>query len=149
MKTNAILFCTLLLSFSCSESNKPEAKQNSTQETREQNENSATLVLNSGEKWQANPETTAGIEQMNLILSQFSETESQEAYQALSDTLRSEFNLIFKRCTMKGAAHDQLHNFLYPMLALLKQLGDADLSKNKKALSELADHIRKYNTFFE
>ena len=70
--------------------------------------------IENGEKWIANPETTEGISNMQNLVSTFKPGEhSLENRQELKNKLDDEFKNIFKQCTMKGEAHNQLHNYLF------------------------------------
>lgn len=75
-------------------------------ETAHKNENK--VVLNDGARWAANAETTKGVNNMIKITDLFTTTENEEAFKTLTDSLEAEFAMIFKKCTMKGEAHNQL-----------------------------------------
>lgn len=106
----------------------------------------AEVTTNDGQPWEANPETSAGIEKMQTILSEYSETEITETTGAeLKKALEHEFQEIFRQCTMKGEAHNQLHNYLFPMKALFEKIGEAD----KTAITALNEHLTNYKTYFK
>lgn len=123
------------------------AKHNETKNVHVEDEH--TLTLDNGNRWQANSETTQGVSNMIQIMDEFSETERSEDYQALTDTLTREFQMIFQKCTMKGEAHNQLHNFLIPIKGAFENLGSTDLEKNKKAFTHLRKHLNIYKDYFE
>lgn len=107
------------------------------------------ITLNDGAKWEANQETTIGIERMLELIQEFPDRDDSQAYESLNSNLKNEFNLIFENCTMKGEAHNQLHNFLMPMNPMMNQLLAADLELQKKTLSDLTAHLKSYNGYFE
>lgn len=104
----------------------------------------AAVQLDNGKRWQANPETTAGIASMQSIMADYEGRHSPEDRQAMRAELETAFSQIFAQCTMKGEAHDQLHNYLYPMKDLFGQL-----ETNDKAVEELKAHLEEYGEYFE
>lgn len=107
------------------------------------------LVLNNGEIWEANAETTEGVEKMQAQLDAFSEKESIDAYKELKDSLIVSFTMIFQKCTMKGEAHNQLHNFLIPIKNELDAMNSNDLEVCRSSFENLNKHIKKYDEFFK
>jgi hypothetical protein len=113
----------------------------------ENHHNDDELRLNNGKKWQANPETTEGILAMKEHLEAFRNLGLGD-YEQLRFHLEAEFKMIFEKCTMKGEAHNQLHNFLYPMRDCF-----SDLSKGtetaEKAFITLEKYVPMYFDYFE
>ncbi len=102
------------------------------------------LVLDNGKKWEANQETTDGIQNMQLIIAN-GNTSSEE----LKKQLDKEFKLIFKNCTMKGEAHLQLHNYLLPLKKIIGEIDAKNASERDSALNDLKKHLSKYKDFFK
>jgi hypothetical protein len=50
---------------------------------------------------------------------------------------------------LKGEAHNQLHNYLYPFLDLFDGLETSDLVVCKKSFSELNIHLNEYSNYFK
>jgi len=98
------------------------------------------LKLNNGERWEANIETTEGINNMLLLIDTFSKDDSAD-YAALKENLTFEFTTIFKKCTMKGEAHDQLHNYLLPLKTLI------DNASNEN-VEEIIAYLNTYQNYF-
>ncbi|PTM04236.1 MAG: hypothetical protein DA405_08020 [Bacteroidetes bacterium] len=157
MKTSKVILSSLLAStilLSCSQA--PTEAENATenaftkveQEEEAVEEETHQLSLNEGEKWQANPETTEGVNNIVSLVAGFEESEEITQYQKLQDKAKAEFNLIFKRCTMKGEAHNQLHHFLIPIKGSLDILAGDDLDASQKAFVKLKEHLRLYNEYF-
>ena len=98
----------------------------------------AHVQLNNGKKWQANPETTQGIRNMQSLLNRATDNTEK-----LSAQLENEFSQIFKNCTMTGEAHDQLHNYLLP---LKEQLENSNVDTQR---SEIQAYLNTYYNYFE
>ena len=119
-------------------------------ETKESHENiDGTVSLNNGELWLANPETTKGIQKMKKRMALFNNSENLEAYVILKAGLEEDFIELFEKCTMKGEAHNQLHNYLFPFLDLFDGLETSDLVVCKKSFSELNIHLNEYSNYFK
>ena len=80
------------------------------------------VSLNDGQLWEANTETTQGIKNMQQLMADFSidSGNSEELIVHLED----EFTLIFKKCTMTGVSHEQLHNYLIPLKFKIESLSE-------------------------
>jgi hypothetical protein len=100
-----------------------------------------TVVLNNGERWEANPETTEGINNMINLVADFQQ-QSPSDYAALKDKLDVEFKTIFQKCTMKGEAHDQLHNYLIPLKKEIDSLSE-------KNVNQVESYLKTYNRYFQ
>ena len=105
-------------------------------------ETAAKVSLNKGQLWKANPETTAGINTLQKITLESSQEESASI---LKEKLNSEFALIFKKCTMKGEAHNQLHNYLIPLKLKIDSLENSNKAEIKK---EIIAYLDEYQLFF-
>ena len=147
--TSTVLF-SILFTFACSNSEpKKKAIVEAKTEVKEVVEESTELQLNEGEKWKANPETTKGVENMIAYMDAFTDADNISAYHELNDSIKSEFTGIFQKCTMKGEAHNQLHNFLIPIKDQFDALGSNNLDSCKAGIIHLKDHLRIYFNFFE
>lgn len=107
------------------------------------------VLLDDGNLWKANIETTVGINTMIKRMNSFSDKEVISSFNSLKDSLESDFTMIFQKCTMKGEAHNQLHNFLKPMVDLFEDLGSEDLIICKNSFNELERHLMLYENYFE
>ena len=110
------------------------------------------LQLNNDAKWMANPETTAGVEKMQAQFAEFKEMnlpENLTNYKQLSAGLNTTMQGIFDQCTMKGAAHDELHDFLVPIKGNITTLGGDDLEAASKAYSDLQRQLSQFENYFE
>jgi len=120
-----------------------------TKQAEEQHHKTGDLQLNNGEKWKANLETTDGIKKMQEIMTAFTDKESPKAYTSLKENLETEFTMIFEKCTMKGESHNQLHNYLKPMLALFDGLVSQNLDTCKANYQKMNKHLSNYNNYFK
>ena len=107
------------------------------------------ISLNSTKLWQANLETTDGVKKMQRIMHSFSDKENVVAYASLKEELEVEFTIIFQKCTMKGEAHNQLHNFLKPMIAIFKGLESGNLKSCKVNFKTMENRLAGYTNYFE
>lgn len=158
MKRTILILSSLLLNsflFSCQQANSTktnEAPGNRSTPRQEEElverESTKFLSLNNGEKWQANAETTQGVNNLKALISAFEDSENIASYQSLAKDLKTEFQLIFKRCTMKGEAHNQLHHFLIPIKDSLDILAANDISAAKDAVVDLKKHLLLYDQYF-
>jgi hypothetical protein len=105
----------------------------------------AEVQLDNGEKWEANAETTEGIDNMLLAVNNTADSEAPD-YLALKDNLEKEFMIILEKCTMTGESHDQLHNYLLPLKAKYDQL---EASSTKHDIEELSDYLNSYRNYFK
>ena len=106
---------------------------------------STDVLLDNGKKWKANIETVDGIKKMQSIIE--NGKSSKVAANSLYTPLKNEFQTIFDKCTMTGAAHDQLHNFLMPIkdnLQNLEKNTDADQS-----LAAIDARLASFENYFE
>lgn len=107
------------------------------------------VSLDNTKLWKANIETTEGIKVMQNIMRSFSEEETVTAYTLLKGELETEFTNIFQKCTMKGEAHEQLHNYLKPMIGIFEGLESSDLKTCKTNFKTMENHLAGYANYFE
>lgn len=102
----------------------------------------AKVRLNKGQLWKANPETTEGITTLQKIILESGE---EQRASILKEKLNFEFALIFKKCTMKGEAHNQLHNYLIALKLKINNLEDSNKAEMKKDINA---YLEQYPLFF-
>ena len=61
------------------------------------------LSLDNGQRWKANIETTQGVANMTQLMDAFVESDDTKLYNSLSDSLKSEFKMIFKQCKKQSS----------------------------------------------
>ena len=112
-----------------------------------QGDHKANVLLNHGQKWSANPETKEGIKIMKDLVSVKDKELSIGDCDNLKSSLETEFNNILSRCTMKGEAHEQLHNFLIPMQGMIQALGTGDSCSAK--VQHLGTYLNGFENYFQ
>lgn len=132
-------FCVLVM-FSVLFSCQPTENHHSHGKKEKHLENTNKVVLNNGKKWIADSTTTLGINNLTQI------TKMNDSSLNMKDTLEAEFKLIFKRCTMKGPGHDQLHNYLLP---LNKKIQNLNQPPSEQELNDLQQYLVQYYNYFE
>lgn len=136
-----------MITFSCENTKQTETQQTITEAEETHHADETALKLDEGVKWQANLETTEGVLAMQAHLDEFKKT-GQKDYRALKQQLDREFKYIFEKCTMKGASHEQLHNFLYPMKTMFAGL-EEDTATARESLILLEQHLPVYFQYFK
>lgn len=106
------------------------------------------LRLNNGNRWEVNGATTEGIQNMVLLVDAFELTDSQADYLELKSKLEEEFKIIFQKCDMTGEAHDQLHNYLFPLKRLFNRLKSDDVAELEQTILDLEAHLKDFHTYF-
>jgi len=148
MKQLLVLFLALITLFSCKQDAKA-VQPTEIESSKEAPSSVASVKLNGSEKWIANIETTEGIIKMQLIMNSFSDEESINEYKLLKEKLEVEFTNIFTLCTMKGESHNQLHNYLKPIIPFFDGLDSNELITCKTNFNNLENHLKEYSNFFE
>jgi len=117
--------------------------------TGEDHEAIAELRLDNGSKWIANTETTQGIINMKKLVEDLPAQPAQQDYKILQESLVSELNLIFQKCTMTGEAHEQLHHYLLPLKDLFEQLGKSSGEQSGEIVDQILIKLREYDQYFQ
>ncbi|PHS54049.1 MAG: hypothetical protein COB01_02585 [Lutibacter sp.] len=150
-----VFLATAVLVYACGNQSNETKKTPSTIETpkveavQSHKETGMDLSLDQGKFWKANKETTDGVQNMIELMKNFNEKEHIDSYEKLTERLKQEFTMIFEKCTMKGEAHNQLHNFLIPIKDLFGELSSKDLNKCKESFNKLNMHLAVYKGYFE
>jgi hypothetical protein len=147
IKRTFLIAVLTMFTISCEHSKQTEKQQVTTETEEVHHSDDSALKLNNGAKWLANPETTEGVLAMQVHLEEFKKT-GQSDYRVLKQQLEQEFKYIFDKCTMKGASHEQLHNFLYPMKTMFEGL-EGDMATARESLILLEQHLPVYFQYFE
>jgi len=107
------------------------------------------MKLDGDNKWDANIETTQGIEKLQKILKN-DKSKSTEDFQGLEKKMADVMTNIFDKCTMKGGSHDNLHTFLLPLIKKMDMLKEVSSVKQGKIISmRISSHLTEYKTFFK
>ncbi len=103
-------------------------------------EENTSVALNNGERWEANPETNEGIQKMINLVADFDQQNGD--YATLQTSLQTEFRDIFRKCTMTGEAHEQLHTYLLPLKEKLEKVSPENIK-------EILSYLHTYKNYFE
>ena len=107
------------------------------------------ISLNDGAKWDANIETTQGVNNMLSIIKD-SNLETEKDYQALGKKLNEEKNILVKKCTMKGPSHDNLHVFLHPLIEKIDQLMEVSSTEQGTQITKsIHVNLKSYSLYFQ
>ena len=151
-KITQLLLAVTIIFFAVSCKNtsekKPTVKQPQKTETQHK-KHVEKLQLNNGNLWEANIETTNGIDTMLQLMNDFSEKENPEAYIVLKQNLETQFKTIIKECTMTGEAHEQLHVFIVPLQGMFNGLTVVNNDTRTENFNKLNSHLKEYKTYFK
>lgn len=107
------------------------------------------IQLNNGAKWAANLETTQGVKEMQNIIKDHA-TSTIEEYHHMANQLNEVKNTVVQECTMKGASHDNLHIWLYPLIEKINALAETNnLDEATSIKLSIEDNLNAYTTFFQ
>jgi hypothetical protein len=108
------------------------------------------VTLENETLWKANEYTSIGMKNMIKLMQDLAINKANSKdFDLLTENLKNEFTLIFQKCTMKGEAHNQLHNFLIPINNEFETLGSGDLETAKVSYDRLLKHLKTYSLYFE
>jgi len=138
MKTLANIFVIAFLFTSCN------TRTNEINTVSISDLNYMEISLIDGKPWHANIETTEGVANMLILVQDFSGN-----FKALHSSLEKEFQTLFMKCSMTGEAHNQLHNYLIPMVSIFEDISKDDKVVSALAVDKLELHLRGYYLFFE
>ena len=99
------------------------------------------LNTNHGKKWQMDDHTRAMFKQMTQKVGTFSGDSK-----ALGKLLQEDLQELIKGCTMKGAAHEELHKFLVLYMPAIGKLSE---SGHKEDLAKVKELLAMYPDYFE
>lgn len=135
-----ISLSAVLLGFGCTQKEKQTDLHQHEQSEAHAEPDFAPVQLDNGEKWIANQETTDGVNNLLRLLDN-----PTSNIQSLKESMTAEVSDIFKKCTMKGESHEQLHNFLLPLKEKIEKLQGG----NVQDLEEIKSYLNTYKNYFE
>lgn len=152
MKGVAIPLISVLILVACANEKKEESKnvmeEKPTEETAHDH-SSDELKLNEGAKWKVDDSMMVYLRNMESTITNFL-PKDKNSYQNLSDTLKSNIDLLTSNCTMKGAAHDELHKWLIPYIDKVNDLAESENQDETVLLyQDLKNSFSTFNQFFE
>lgn len=129
-----------------------EGKHNEAVEETHREEEDTSLSLNNGVKWKSDKSTNKNVAELQQVIQNFSSNKniSFTDYAAVAQELRSGLNKMINECRMKGAEHDALHLWLYPLLKNVKNLKEAKgVETSEKEFDKVAQQVKIYSNYFE
>jgi hypothetical protein len=143
-----IVFSTIFL-VACNQGvNKNESTENSTNDQNETTE----LTLNNGAKWQADSMTNRHLIEIKTMANMFKVAPfpAVEKYQILGSDLQASFNSMIKDCTLKGAPDEALHKWMLPILNQAQELKNVSDTATARPIFDSVDHrINIYYDYFQ
>jgi len=107
------------------------------------------MQIEEGKKWEANLETTLGVNKMAEILANHN-PQTVEEYHDMAEALNEQKNYVIQECTMTGPSHDDLHIFLHPLIDKIDALLNVESVANAKAITEsINDNVQEYYNYFK
>ena len=107
------------------------------------------IKLDNGNKWDANLDTTQGVDKM-LDIIKTSELKTVEQYHTLATNLNEEKNFVVKKCTMEGPSHDNLHVFLHPLIEKIEALGKVSTPEEGSEITKsIKENLKGYYDYFK
>lgn len=109
----------------------------------------ASLELNDGKKWAVDPPMMAHLRNLEQSI-QNSETTRPVNHAALAANIQENLGRLVTNCTMEGKAHDELHKWLMPFLAMTAEYSEAaDLEVQQQKFQEIRQALFVFNDHFE
>jgi hypothetical protein len=107
------------------------------------------IETNEDGKWKANAETNEGVQKMQNNL-KTQRTNTLGAYHKLAEQLNDDKNYVIKKCTMKGAPHDNLHVWLMPLMEKIEALSESKTVEEASKLKQsIVENVNAYSNYFE
>ena len=141
-------FILPVIAISCNNNDTEHSHQNEVMDHNHDHEHSGNVMLNNGEKWQANPETHEGFTRMEAIIQEELSANEETNCMQVKEKLIAEYDYILKECTMTGEAHDQLHNYLMPLSEYIKELNTTDQTICRNTMKKIDNYIADYKNYF-
>jgi hypothetical protein len=128
-------------------SNEKQEKSTKTEEVHKTQNINVDMV--NGQKWKVDFGTDKGVRNMKKLMGNINSSSKLSDYRKLGTDLQNELRNIFQSCKMTGEAHNQLHNYLRPILAFIKELNENDLGECKSTAASLKAHLDNYELYFK
>lgn len=157
-----LMGCSLILMTACSggEAEKTSSA-NQGQQAKSENASQTTspsntsrgvmkrLELNDGKPWKADEEMIERVAAMEGVLAENGAVEKIDQV-SLAEALDHHTGKLIASCTMKGQGHEELHKWLEPYMALIKDLHNAKSDDEAKEIAgELQTMLNVFGEYFE
>jgi len=109
----------------------------------------AGIELNQGEKWIVDPAMMSIIKSMEKDVRAFG-SEPNQNFTELASGLQVKLEELTSHCTMKGKAHDELHKWLLPFMALVEELSETqDPQEAGRIMGEIQSSLQLFYQYFK
>ena len=124
-------------------------EEHAVNEEHDHDDDSDAIQLNNGEKWEVNADMLPPIQNMELQINAFIESDEKD-YNLLAQGLKSDIDELTSSCTMTGQAHDELHKWLLPYIDLVNELLEAETEAEEvQQFENIQASFATYNQHFE
>jgi|SRR5690606_16952603 len=154
MKKVIVLGMSLMLLWSCNNSEKPKTSeainetQTATHKEPHHNESPDAIELVNGEKWTVNEEMKPFVMKGEELVNDYIQN-NQSDYKVLAVQLKDQNTQLIRSCTMTGKSHDELHKWLHPHLEIVKTLeSETDEAKANQIVLSLQKSYQDYHHYF-
>lgn len=149
MKSNYVLLSAglIMLAMGCGSS---EHQEKATTEMHAGYAAAATpLSMNGTEKWKADASTLDYVQQMEERVNGYLAAPVTD-HMVLVGQLQADLSSLTAGCTMKGQAHDELHNWLLPYIGQVKMLAATeDPDTAQQIIKDLKAQLESFHFYFE
>ena len=113
------------------------------------NHNQETISFDNGQKWSVHENMMVHIQQMVTDV-EATAAQGTKDYQALGKKLLANIDLLTSDCTMKGQAHEELHKWLLPFIALANDLENRKSPQSQDAwFKDVQESMREFDRYFK
>jgi len=117
-KNLILIFVLFSLSLSSCNTQSNKGKTATLEAAEPQHTVSESLQLNHGQKWKVDPKMMVYLRKMEKEVQSFRQNNNTD-YALLAKNLQANIELLTTQCSMKGAAHDELHKWLVPFIEVV------------------------------
>ncbi len=140
---------SLLMFAACNTEQAPKVVAETTEAAAPAHEHATEIPLNNGQRWAINDEMRPFLAKSRQIFSDYRQQGGTD-YKKLAQELEQENNQLIESCTMDGAAHEALHEWLHPHLELVEALGKAGSPEQANdILGKLATSFEQFDKYFQ
>ncbi len=107
------------------------------------------LELNNGAKWEISKEMKPFLTESEKLCKDYI-THHANDYKKLATQLETQKSALVDHCNMEGQAHDELHKWLVPYMALLDDLAEAEsATEANNTIKKLEASFQTLHTYFQ
>ena len=107
-----------------------------------------TISLNNGAKWQGDPETTARVNDLWIMVNGLPTDEKARNYDSIKNEVRKKLTEILTGTKMTGEAYEQFKNYIRFMKDYMIDLDSKDEATRRQAVESMKNHLQSYSHYF-